>query len=261
MSFGRTIQGERVSYWGARVIYEGYKQNYYIDLLPDRQGGENVGDAFLYWLNHRAMPWLRQRVKELGLNVDDDQVLVLDEFKYRLEASTNRSYGYLYCGAIEKSVAEISTHRNAVMNVTERVFKCGDKTYVWGPFAPIPEPGQRGKVTTNKLGFGTVVGYQSEKYADSGHELLNLLVALEKPPTQWKKQTFQRELERAMKEHIVAQKHKKVRTNSTFHTTWDYVPTGEPDKDSLKKFKESYKDPPMVCWGELFQPDAVTVEV
>ncbi len=102
MAFGRTIQGDQVAYWGARAIYQGYSRNYHVDLLPDRQTGDNVSDAFLFWLNNRALPWLQAEVRKQGLGTDSTEVLSLTEYKYHIEATPNGSYGYLYIGAAVK---------------------------------------------------------------------------------------------------------------------------------------------------------------
>ena len=183
------------------------------------------------------------------LTSDSSQVVELKDGEFTIQCCPNASYGYLYIGAVELPVKQVGTYHNTASNKDEQVFECAGVTYVWGPGGAIVEPGTKGKVTCNNIGPGVVVGYQSEKYGDSGHLLLNLLVALDKPPAWWTKQTFQRELDRAMKEHIVAQKCK-----------WQWVgfrrelvPTGEPDKDSLKRFKANYKDPPCIVWGDSFK--------
>lgn len=104
--FGRVIEGERVRSWGARAIYNGYPR-YDVDLLVDRQSGENMegkeaGD-FLRWLNKRALPWLRKKMKkELQWATDCTEVTSLTEGDFYLEATCNGSYGYLYVGAIER---------------------------------------------------------------------------------------------------------------------------------------------------------------
>ena len=64
MSFGRNIQGDQVAWWGARAIYQGYRTKYFIDLVWNRQGGDGkVSEAMGFWLNNRALPWLREEVK------------------------------------------------------------------------------------------------------------------------------------------------------------------------------------------------------
>jgi hypothetical protein len=239
--FGRSIEGEKVAYWGARAIYKGYSDDCHIDLLADRQGGENISDGFLYWLNHRALPWLRQRVKQISLATDDAQVLTLDEFCYHLEASTNASYGYLYIGAVERPVTPAEPRRNPASGKEEKVFLCEGNKVVWAAEGDIPLPGTNGNVRINNIGPGTVVGYHTFRYGNDGHLLLCLRVELEKPPTWWKKQTLQYDIEKALKEHVIA--------HSFRHPD-------QPDKDSLKRFKKDYKLPPAIVWDCDFDTKA-----
>jgi hypothetical protein len=55
------------------------------------------------WIGKRAMPWLRNRVQEVSLAGNSYEVLVFEEGVYRLEATPNGSYGYLYIGAIQRA--------------------------------------------------------------------------------------------------------------------------------------------------------------
>ena len=73
--FGKPVEGEQVQYWGARAIYCGIRDDYNIDLLPDRQtaSANGVGvseertDAFMYWLNNRRRDqWRRGRPSDIG---------------------------------------------------------------------------------------------------------------------------------------------------------------------------------------------------
>lgn len=193
-TFGRQIEGDQVSWWGARAIYQGYTHNYFIDLLADRQQGNNVSDAFLFWLNNRALPWLRAEVKRLALGTDDAQVLSLTEYKYHLEACTNRSYGYLYIGAVERPVTSTETWKNTASGKDERILETHDHRLVWGVDHDVPEPGTRGTVSVNGIGPGVLIGYQDEKYACPTARLLNLRVKLDSPPEWWVKQTTARDL-------------------------------------------------------------------
>ena len=122
--FGYPIPEARVCYWGARAIYKGYADHCNIDLLSDRQTFDGTSnDAFGVWLNRRALPWLRAEVKRIGLSADDPQVIVFREFKYELRATTNKSFGYLYIGAIEHLVTEGEPHYNDAAKKDERVLE------------------------------------------------------------------------------------------------------------------------------------------
>jgi hypothetical protein len=100
--FGRPIEGDRVCWWGARAIYNG-SSPYYIDIVPNRRSSDGKDEPGFYeWLNKRALPWLRNEVARIGLSTTDERVLVFEEGVYRLEACTNRSYGYLYIGAVRR---------------------------------------------------------------------------------------------------------------------------------------------------------------
>lgn len=102
--FGREIKGEQVRSWGARAIYSGYPR-YDIDILVDRQSVTNLdgAKAFMMWLNTRALPWLRKKMKkELQWGTDSKEVISFTEDNFYLEATCNGSYGYLYVGAVER---------------------------------------------------------------------------------------------------------------------------------------------------------------
>ena len=100
--FGLPIEGEHEAYWGARAIYRGYP-DYVMELLWDRQSAEGVQDQpeFGKWLDDTGLPWLRKRLKEAGLGSDSRDVLSFAEGNYRIQASPNGSYGYLYIGAVK----------------------------------------------------------------------------------------------------------------------------------------------------------------
>lgn len=109
----------RQRYWGARAIFKGYRDDYLIDILADRQSTDGFADeptpedeAFVLWLNQRALPWLRKEVKRLALATDEAKDIVFKEFKYELRANTNRSCGYLYIDAVEHQFEEVEPHRN-----------------------------------------------------------------------------------------------------------------------------------------------------
>lgn len=268
--FGRKIEGERVAYWGARAIYMGCQSNYHVDLLADRQGGDNVSDGFLYWLNHRALPWLRAEVKRLELGTDDDQVLSLTEYKYHLEACTNRSYGYLYIGAVERPVTSNETWENSATGKTERILVTGDKRLVWGVDHDVPEPGTRGIVRINDLGPCVLVGYQDEQYTCPTARLLNLRVKLDSPPNWWVKQTKARDLATWIigpgrfwlkRQHLAALDESPADRK---RSTAEFLANMAPSRSSIfsregmvayRKWKEKYELPDCICWDGDFEID------
>jgi len=181
---------EHIRYWGARAIFKGWSDNYRIDLLPDRQTGEDVNQPFLGWLNNRALPWLREEVK--ALCTDKAELVEFQEFKYVLKANTNGSCGYLYIGAAELPVTKGEPRLNQTSGDLEDVHLVLGQKYVFN--GDIPAVGTRGLVRINQCGHGTVVGYQDTKYGpdDEGdYRLLNLLVKLDDPPEWWMRQTRQ----------------------------------------------------------------------
>lgn len=96
-------------WWGARAIYQGAA----IDLLADRQsavGTADERDALERWLNGTprygktpavkgALAEMREKVKAERPSTREAAVLVVERDGFRLEASPQRSYGYLYLGA------------------------------------------------------------------------------------------------------------------------------------------------------------------
>jgi hypothetical protein len=113
--FGREIKQPSIRYWGARAIYEGRAGKYFIDILFDRQFSHGEPSKEFYtWINDKALPWLRKEVERIGLGVDEEQVLKFEDGKYYLEATPNRSYGYLYIGAIERPEVKVRSESNGV---------------------------------------------------------------------------------------------------------------------------------------------------
>ena len=159
--FGLSITDPQIRYWGARAIYK----NQQIDLLHDRQSSQNLGEnadskAFMTWLNERALPWLRRRVKELSLGTDDPQLIVLPEFKYELRACTNASYGYLYIGAVEHQLIERPPIINPAFKNEEKVVAIGDQEFVIDDGTSVLV-GTMGKIKVNNIGPAKVVGYDA----------------------------------------------------------------------------------------------------
>ena len=106
--FGYIIK-EHKRYWGARAIYRGFRDDYHIDLLMDRQSVKGMSDppneddeAFIDWVNKTGLPWLRKEVKRIGLSTDENREIVFKEGDYEIKANPNSSYGYLYIGAAQR---------------------------------------------------------------------------------------------------------------------------------------------------------------
>ena len=269
--FGRVIEGERVAYLGARAIYEGYKRDYFVDLLPDRQGGENVSDAFLFWLNNRAMPWLRATVKSQALGTDSNEALSLTEYKYHLCASPQGSYGYLYVGAVERPITENETWHNDAADRDERILETPDHRLIWGREIDPPEPGTRGTVTVNEIGPGVVIGYQDEKYACPTARLLNLRVKLDSPPQWWIDQTTRRSLAewlavgggmgwlKASVQDRLLQIQERPRLIHACENTASCAPSkvfqrGE-GMQAYRAWRDAYELPPAIIWDADFRRD------
>ena len=87
--------------WGARAIMEHES----FGLLPDRQswaGDEEPRQALCHWIDTTGLRLLRKQVKATGLTQDSREVLIIESPRYRLKATPNASYGYLYIAAWEK---------------------------------------------------------------------------------------------------------------------------------------------------------------
>jgi hypothetical protein len=159
--FGRKIEGPQIAYWGARAIFD---KNQEIDLVWDRQSGEGIKGRFQIWIEKRALPWLRHEVKKIGLGIESREVLVFVEGVYTLEATPNRSYGYLYIGAVQceedwstspiegielkevvkceicGEIQKTSTNPFRKVGVKQRVFcpPCYDNVYLSKPYGQWP---------------------------------------------------------------------------------------------------------------------------
>jgi hypothetical protein len=114
-NFGRNIpeemQGKLAATWGARAIFKcerwnGYKG--YIDLVWDRQSLHVYGDEddgvkraveknLVDWINNKGLPAMRKQCE--SLSGADADVETFDDGPYHIEASPQRSYGYLYIRA------------------------------------------------------------------------------------------------------------------------------------------------------------------
>jgi len=236
--FGYTIDTPQVRYFGARAIYHSQR----IDLLSDRMTcsmeDSTAQNAFIFWINHRALPWLRAEIERIGLAHDDPKVLVLSEFKYELRASTNKSYGYLYIGAIEHTMVEGPPRFNTASDKMERVVIIRDeKIVVSEGLVPV---GTEGSVSVNGIGPAKVVGYFNEKYCDD-YKLACLLLELQNPPKWWIDQTIAHDIRSAIKSGEIALK-KGSKT--------------EPSSASLKEFKKNWRVKPAVFFPNDFATKA-----
>ena len=100
-------RAEPIRYWGARAIF----QDRQIDLLPDRmtfrgkdhdeklEPAERKLLPFIWWLDHSGLPWLREAARQLS--PDSSEVIHRCDHSFLIAASPQRSYGYLYIGAVE----------------------------------------------------------------------------------------------------------------------------------------------------------------
>ena len=198
MPFGLTFDSPHVkNYWGARAILKNHK----IDLLNDRQTFEGPdNDAFGRWLNERALPWLKETVDRIGLQTDDPQTLDLWEYKYQLQASTKRSYGYLYIGAVEHVVCDGNTPQIVKINDKD-FYRCEQGT-------PI-EVGTTGRITVNGIGKATVRGFRNVNL-DPIYRVYIMAECHEQP--KWlKDQTKNREHEQACKKNQFLNKREEIK--------------------------------------------------
>ncbi len=95
------------TWWGARAIYNGRKDDYQIDLLWDRQSfttdDEKAGEALHRWINKTGLKGLRARLKAEAAYPGDNILVSFEEGGYVINANPNRSYGYLYICAYKKT--------------------------------------------------------------------------------------------------------------------------------------------------------------
>jgi hypothetical protein len=237
----------RKRYWGARAIFKGYSDKYNIDLLWDRQSVDGMSDpaipedeAFVLWINERALPWLREKVKELALSTNEAQDIVLQEFNYELRANTNGSCGYLYIGAAEHPVEELEPVKNTASGKDERVFQVAGKKFIWGVEHNPPLPGTRGDIPCNQRGAGKVVGYFDEPYKDD-HNLLCLMVEFDEPADWLVSQT----MDDRIKKDVKAFRLEAKRGTDPEH--------GIPSPKALKEWKKNFKLGPCIVWDGDFK--------
>src|ERR1700694_1127834 len=102
--FGRRPTQEHITAaWGARAIFPPPS----IQLLPDRQSwSDSNADAhprLKEWINEKGLLWLRNEAK--SLSPMSSNVLIHEDGDFHIEASPQRSGGYLYIGAWKKTRA------------------------------------------------------------------------------------------------------------------------------------------------------------
>jgi hypothetical protein len=102
MWFGLTPPQDATVAWGSRAIVDTRGGYATLDLLPDRQqfrGDEARIPELQAWLNQYALPELRRRVAHFDPELTDGRshsISVIDGKGWRLMASQQGSYGYLY---------------------------------------------------------------------------------------------------------------------------------------------------------------------
>lgn len=101
MEFGRKAPDGTVgARWGARAIYD---NRCTVDVVGNRQGceggTEEERDALVQWINTYALGAMRKLVAAERLETSSRAVVKVERDGFRMEASPNGSYGYLYLGA------------------------------------------------------------------------------------------------------------------------------------------------------------------
>ncbi len=111
MWFGLQPSADAPVAWGARAIVDTRGGYATLDLLPDRQqfrGDESRIPALQRWLHSDALPELRHRVARFEPELTDGRshsIIVIDGKGWRLMASQQGSFGYLYLGAFPHSAS------------------------------------------------------------------------------------------------------------------------------------------------------------
>ena len=98
--FGLKPQLAVTAWWGARAIVEDHGRGF--SLLADRQqivGSPADQIKLAAWLDLIGLSWLRKEIELHPVIRADDTLHTLEAQGYRLEASGQRSFGYLYIGA------------------------------------------------------------------------------------------------------------------------------------------------------------------
>lgn len=107
LEFGRQPpRGAKVA-WGARAIFKPVSKNPMIDLLWDRQsafGDEAERQDLVEWVRTTGLPGVEEQLEDQAAYAisTSDEVFRFEEGGYVIEASPQRSGGYLYIGAWKK---------------------------------------------------------------------------------------------------------------------------------------------------------------
>jgi hypothetical protein len=102
MWFGLQPPPEAPIAWGARAIVDTRGGYATLELLADRQqfrGDETRIPTLQAWLNQNALPELRRRVARFEPELTNERsqsIIVIERSGWRLMASQQSSYGYLY---------------------------------------------------------------------------------------------------------------------------------------------------------------------
>jgi hypothetical protein len=105
MWFGLQPPANATVAWGARAIVDTRDGYATLDLLSDRQqfrGDESQIPDLQAWLNQDALPEVRWRVARFEPELTDGHsrsIIVIERSGWRLMASQQASYGYLYLAA------------------------------------------------------------------------------------------------------------------------------------------------------------------
>ena len=113
LEWGLQPDREFVCAWGARAILEQDHAGWCrVDILHDRQsvdGSKEDLRRLVDWVNDTAVPLVRKRIREEGIEPRDRVLIEIDRPGLRLIANPNASYGYLYlCAMVLKQEAQIA---------------------------------------------------------------------------------------------------------------------------------------------------------
>jgi hypothetical protein len=87
--------------WGARAIYSWSKfsKSYIVDIVHDRRDMFGDDKELWDWINNTGMKMLREKVNELRLGTDSEEMIEIRDSGFLLAATPRGSYGYLYIGS------------------------------------------------------------------------------------------------------------------------------------------------------------------
>lgn len=229
MTFGLKVTGALAN-WGARAIYHPGEAARPFELLGDRQqfeGMKTLCDDLQNWINMRALPLLREKLRADMLESNSHEVIDIKEYKYVLTASPQGSCGYLYIGAgiLPVSPGEPVKCPSSEGNM-ERVFIVAGKKYVWNPDWGVPSIGDKGTIACNDLGPGRLMGWSEGAYHTPGLSVLYPQVELAKPPKWWIQQMYDAAVEKAAAEKKKKPFKKDFKPGLCSCYAWDFRPEG-----------------------------------